>query len=79
MGLMTGLPQVIEEAKKEYDGIGGTSSGISFTLAEELGTSENLLAMGDNAGFMKHLLEVGDVHPPFQSHARRCMPYQMRV
>lgn len=82
MGLMTGLPQVIEEAKKEYDGIGGTSSGISFTLAEELGTSENLLAMGDNAGFMKHLLEVGDgveslrgkiqqiyIDPPFFSKA----------
>lgn len=82
MGLMTGLPKVIEEAKKEYDCIGGTSSGISFTLAEELGTSENLLAMGDNAGFMKHLLEVGDgveslrgkiqqiyIDPPFFSKA----------
>ena len=82
MGLMTGLPKVIEEAKKEYDCIGGASSGISFTLAEELGISDNLLAMGDNAGFIKHLLDGGDdvgslrgqiqqiyIDPPFFSKA----------
>ena len=78
MGLMTGLPQVIEEAKKEYERI----TGGNFALAEELGTSENLLAMGDNAGFMKLLLEDGDgvkslrgkiqqiyIDPPFFSKA----------
>ena len=82
MGLMTGLPQVIEEAKKEYDCIAGNPFETSFTLAEELGTSENLLAMGDNAGFMKLLLEDGDgvkslrgkiqqiyIDPPFFSKA----------
>ena len=78
MGLMTGLPQVIEEAKKEYERI----TGGNFALTEELGASENMLALGDNAGFMKHLLDGGDgaeslrgrirqiyIDPPFFSKA----------
>ena len=78
MGLMTGLPQVIEEAKKEYERI----TGGNFALAEELGASENLLALGDNARFMKYLLDGGDgvkslrgkiqqiyIDPPFFSKA----------
>ena len=78
MGLMTGLPQVIEEAKKEYERI----TGGNFALTEELGASENLLALGDNARFMKYLLDGGDgaeslrgrirqiyIDPPFFSKA----------
>ena len=73
MGLICKLPQVIEEAKKEY----GEITGSNFTIEEELGESENLLAMGDNAGFMKHLLEGGMegkiqqiyIDPPFFSKA----------
>ena len=73
MGLICKLPQVIEEAKKEY----GEITGSNFTVEEELGESENLLAMGDNAGFMKHLLEGGMegkiqqiyIDPPFFSKA----------
>lgn len=53
MGLITELPQVITEAKKEYEG----TSDRAFFLAEELGTSGNLLALGDNADFMKYLLD----------------------
>lgn len=53
MGLICELPEVILEAKKEY---GEIKSG-SFELTEEYGTSENLLAHGDNAAFMKYLLE----------------------
>ena len=75
---MTGLPQVIEEAKKEYERI----TGGNFALTEELGASENLLALGDNARFMKYLLDGGDgaeslrgrirqiyIDPPFFSKA----------
>ena len=78
MGLMTGLPQVIEEVKKEYERI----TGGNFALTEELGASENLLALGDNARFMKYLLDGGEgaeslrgrirqiyIDPPFFSKA----------
>ena len=73
MGLMAGLPQVIEEAKKEYENV----EDLSFILAEEFGKAENLLALGDNAGFMKHLVDSGMegkirqiyINPPFFSKA----------
>ncbi len=73
MGLMAGLPQVIEEAKKEYENV----EDLSFILAEEFGKAENLLALGDNAGFMKHLVDSGMegkirqiyIDPPFFSKA----------
>ena len=78
MGLIAKLPEVIEEAKKEYE----CTEGSSFILEEELGTSKNLIALGDNAGFMKHLLDGGEgveslrgriqqiyIDPPFFSKA----------
>ncbi|MGN0735904.1 MAG: DNA methyltransferase, partial [Anaerovoracaceae bacterium] len=73
MGLICKLPQVIEEAKKEYEQIAGSN----FMTEEEMGESENLLALGDNAAFMKHLLEGGMegkiqqiyIDPPFFSKA----------
>ena len=73
MGLICKLPHIIEEAKKEYEHIAGSS----FAIEEELGESDNLLALGDNAVFMKHLLEGGMggkvqqiyIDPPFFSKA----------
>ena len=51
MGLICELPKVIWEAKKEYEEL----KSKAFTLKEQYGSSDNILALGDNAAFMKHL------------------------
>ncbi len=52
MGLICKLPEIICQAKTEYENM---KSG-SFAVCEELGQSDNVLAQGDNAEFMKYLL-----------------------
>lgn len=74
MGLIGKLPEVLAQAKSEYENI---KSG-AFVSCEEVGKSGNLLAEGDNAEFMKFLLEAQSmegkiqqiyIDPPFFSKA----------
>ena len=73
MGLICELPKVIWEAKKEYEEL----KSKAFTLKEQYGSSDNILALGDNAAFMKHLIDDGMegkiqqiyIDPPFFSKA----------
>ena len=73
MGLICELPEVIWEAKKEYEEL----KSKAFTLKEQYGSSDNILALGDNAAFMKHLIDDGMegkiqqiyIDPPFFSKA----------
>lgn len=73
MGLICELPKVIAEAEKEYEELKSTP----FVLKEQHGSSDNILTLGDNAAFMKNLLEDGMegkiqqiyIDPPFFSKA----------
>ena len=62
MGLIGKLPEVLAQAKSEYENI---KSG-AFVSCEEVGKSGNLLAEGDNAEFMKFLLEAQDMEGKVQ-------------
>ncbi|MBQ4650453.1 MAG: site-specific DNA-methyltransferase [Firmicutes bacterium] len=78
MGLICKLPEVLTQAKAEYENL----KSAPFLLGEEVGQSGNILAEGDNAQFMKLLLD-GDsdrvslegkiqqiyIDPPFFSKA----------
>ena len=55
MGLICKLPEVLTQARAEYENL----KSAPFLLGEEVGTSGNILAEGDNAQFMKFLLDGG--------------------
>jgi len=77
MGLICKLPEVLAQAKIEYDNL----KSAPFIVGEEVGQSGNILAEGDNAQFMKFLLDPACGHdlegkiqqiyidPPFFSKA----------
>ena len=76
MGLISKLPEVLSQAKSEYEKlIAGTCE--DFCLCETVGSSDNMLAQGDNANFMAFLLNrsMGEsiqqiyIDPPFFSKA----------
>lgn len=55
MGLICKLPGVLTQAKAEYQNL----KNAPFNIGEEIGQSGNILAEGDNAQFMKFLLDGG--------------------
>ncbi|MBQ6899795.1 MAG: site-specific DNA-methyltransferase [Firmicutes bacterium] len=77
MGLISKLPEVLTQAKIEYENL----KSAPFVVGEEVGQSGNILAEGDNAQFMKFLLDPASGHdlegkiqqiyidPPFFSKA----------
>lgn len=73
MSLILRFAEIMQQAQEQY---GKLQSG-DFTVTEEHGKSDNILAKGDNAAFMKFLLENGHkgsirqiyIDPPFFSKA----------
>lgn len=78
MNLISKFPEILEESKKQY----GQTAASDFKLSEEINCEEgkwsNILALGDNGGFMKSLLNEGNmegklkliyIDPPFFSKA----------
>ena len=75
MGLISLFPEIMNQAYREYENI----KTVRFAVEEKTGESVNILARGDNAEFMKFLLDGGagcDLHggirqiyadPPFFS------------
>jgi len=78
MNLISKFPEILEESKKNYQ----EAKSAEFKVSEEINCEEgkwsNLLALGDNGGFMKSLLTEGNmegklkliyIDPPFFSKA----------
>ncbi|MDD3350389.1 MAG: site-specific DNA-methyltransferase, partial [Eubacteriales bacterium] len=84
MSLLFRLPTILQDSLGEYQKIINAASPEAFSLTELCGgsaseeCSNNILAMGDNATFMKYLLEKKNlaakidliyIDPPFFSRA----------
>lgn len=78
MNLISKFPEILEASKKQYE----ESKASEFKISEEINCEEgkwaNVLALGDNGGFMKSLLTEGNmegklkliyIDPPFFSKA----------
>ncbi|MBR1990226.1 MAG: hypothetical protein IJ987_07090 [Firmicutes bacterium] len=67
MGLISKLPEVLTQAKIEYENL----KSAPFVVGEEVGQSGNILAEGDNARFMKFLLDPACGHDILHHRGRR--------
>ncbi|MEA4922209.1 MAG: site-specific DNA-methyltransferase [Eubacteriaceae bacterium] len=74
MSLLGKLGEIIEKGRDEYE----NAEAGDFRITEDAGSTENILARGDNLSFMKYLLETKDmkgkiqtiyVDPPFYTKA----------
>lgn len=77
MSLISSFAKIIEESRKEYEQT-QPSEFIRSEVLRDFSCADNLFAFGDNAGFMKYLLDERDmrgkikliyIDPPFFSKA----------
>lgn len=77
MSLISSFAKIIEDSRKEYEKT-QPSEFIHSEVLRDFSCADNLLAFGDNAGFMKYLLDERDmrgkikliyIDPPFFSKA----------
>ncbi len=77
MSLISSFAKIIEESRKEYEET-QPSEFIRSEVLRDFSCADNLFAFGDNAGFMKYLLDERDmrgkikliyIDPPFFSKA----------